>query len=175
MCLACLAYAQDLKKSPTEIDRELEQAIGRPLPNQASDLEQCQVRVREWETWAAQNMPICQQWERENSQIHRENLEIKVRIGVAFAGLGAGLFLAFMALKAIRRWWPQSKTRRQLITLLLMAAWVTVVSVVAISDVALSHHPINLAVMVFVYSLPALAFGGVGVWWFGRTKPEILW
>lgn len=42
-------------------------------------------------------------------------------------------------------------------------------AVVAVNDSDLTKHPVNLLFTVLVYSIPALAFGGIGFWWFGRA------
>ena len=135
-------------------------------------IDKLQKDNQQWQEWYDENWAPMKA---ENDKLHAENSQIALRIFLLFAGIGAGLAFAWAALKAIRRWWPMSKTRRVLITLLLMAAWVSVAAAVGLSDARLSAHPVNLVSSVFVYSLPALTFGSVAVWWFGRTKPEILW
>ncbi len=184
---ACVAQSPQKPKETPE--QELERVIGRdptkPIPDSVK-LKECQDSLRQWQDWSKVNVPICKQYESDNTALVAKNQELeegiidknrefRLQIFSGFSGIGFGVFLAFMAVRAIRRWWPISKQRRQLITLLLIATWVTVVALVMANNPSAVHHPINLAVMVFVYSLPALAFGGVGVWWFGRTKPEILW
>ena len=182
-----LAVGAQVSKTP---EQEAEKILGRPLNGKpASTVQQCQAQVKEWQDWYERNIPIHTQLradyaqlsdkydgvKAENDRLNAENSQVGFRIFVLFAGIGAGLSLAWVSGKAIRHWWPMSKQRRQLITLLLMAAWVTVAAVLALSDSRLSSHPVNLVLSVFVYSLPALTFGGVAVWWFGRTKPEIMW
>ena len=135
-------------------------------------IDKLQKDNQEWEEWYEATWgPM----KAENDRLHAENSQTALRIFLIFAGIGAGASSAWGALKAIRRWWPVSKQRRQLITLLFMAAWVTTAAVIGLSDSRLAFHPVNLVLSVFVYSLPALTFGSVAVWWFGRTKPEILW
>jgi hypothetical protein len=184
LCLACVA--QDSPKLTETPEQQLNRLLGREVKPDSAPLNECLSTLRQWENWSKVNLPICQKWNADNDELiarnqvladdlANQNREIGTRIFTGCVGLGFGMFLAFRAIKAIRRWWPSSKQRRQLITLLLMATWVTIAAVVALSDSRLSYHPVNLAFSVLVYSLPALAFGGVGVWWFGRTKPEILW
>jgi len=122
----------------------------------------------------ARNDQLFAQKENLQREIQRNDRDMATRVFVAFGAIGFGLFMAWGILRAIKKWWPISNRRRQLITLLLMATWVTVAAAVAANDARLTYHPVNLTLSVFVYSLPALAFGGIGVWWFGRTKPEVL-
>jgi len=180
--LLCLCRASAQTAPPPlhaieDVDRFL---AGSTLKECQGHFHECEQNLSDLQEWAGRNYPIGQRLAAENEQLRARAVsegkaEVRLRIFIGFGGVGFGLFFAWATVKAIRRWWPSSKQRRQLITLLLMAAWVTVVAAVGIGDSALAHHPINLAVSVFVYSIPALAFGGVGVWWFGRTKPEILW
>jgi len=93
-----------------------------------------------------------------------------VRIGIAFVALGAGIFVAFMLLKALVRAWPSSPAKKQLVVLSLGALWVSSAAVIGASDPRLSIHPVNLAFTVGVYSLPAVLFAGVAFWWFEQQK-----
>jgi hypothetical protein len=150
---------------------------GSTLQECQAHFHQCSHDLSEIRAWADLNYPIGQRLEVENEQLRRQATKTDmVRVFIVIAALGFGVFMAWAALKAICRWWPISKQRRQLITLLLMATWVTVAAFVAAAgDAKPSFHPVNLVLTVFVYSLPALAFGWIGVWWFGRTKPEVMW
>jgi hypothetical protein len=70
---------------------------------------------------------------------------------------------------------PLTREKKQLLVLTVGAGWVTVAGI-GVSDSNLSNHPVNLFLTVVVYSLPALTFGGIGFWWFGKTeKPTIVW
>ena len=191
LCLAAIVQAQTAPKN--DADKELEKLLGRSLQSKPSQeksgLQECQELLQQWQDWYGSNIPVHKQLMADYATLsdsyyqlkdRNEHLEGAVRsidrkVFCGFAGVGVGVFLAFMALRAIRRWWPVSKQRRQLITLLLVASWVTIAALIGLSDPRLSYHPVNLALSVFVYSLPALTFGSVAVWWFGRTKPEILW
>jgi hypothetical protein len=150
--------------------------------SQVSDqqnLAGCQARVQQLQQWIDTYYPIGQRLEAENKQL-KQDMEEKDAGRYLLSGLGIAigggfLYAIYRGIKRMIRWWPQSKQRRQLVILLLMATWITVAAMIALSDSRLSYHPVNLVLSVFVYSLPALSFGSVAVWWFGRTKPEVLW
>jgi len=55
--------------------------------------------------------------------------------------------------------------------LVMGAAWVSVVALIAASDSRFSYHPVSSALRVGVWSLPALVFGAVAFWWFGKKHP----
>jgi hypothetical protein len=185
-CLVCVA--QNVPNPPETPEQQLDKLLGRHVAPDPSELnlKECQDEMWQWSAWAKTDNALYSELRNNYDQLYAENQslqgvkyrrdeEIGIQTLLTLAAVGFGAFMAWGVVKAIRRWWPSSKQRRQLITLLLMATWVTVAAVVALSDSRLSYHPVNLAFSVLVYSLPALAFGGVGVWWFGRTKPEILW
>lgn len=168
LALCCLrGFAQT--KPPMKSLKDAENFVAK------AELDDCQASVQQWKDWAAINVPRCEQWEAKAAALQDSSRENRIEMFLVFAAVGVGLFMAWGAVKAIRHWWPVSNQRRQLILLLAIAAWVTVAAVIAANDSRLTIHPVNLVLSVFVYSLPALAFGGIGVWWFGRTKPEVLW
>jgi len=62
----------------------------------------------------------------------------------------------------IRRWLPTPE-RKQLATLLLVAVWVSLAALAELSGPGRSSLG-----QVLIGSLPAVLFGGVFFWWFGR-------
>lgn len=178
--LVCVCRSLAQTAPPLRTVEDLDKFLaGGTLKECQTHFHECAQNLSELQEWADKNYPIGERLAAENEHLRaqaalEDKSELRLRIFISMGGVGFGLFLAWGAVKAIRRWWPSSKQRRQLITLLLMATWVTVAVVVAANDSHLTYHPVNLTLSVFVYSLPALTFGGVGVWWFGRTKPEIL-
>jgi cell division protein FtsB len=154
--------------------------------SKVSDLADCKATLSSFQAWYDKEKPKNDALLAENTKLKEGNEELEDEArdnqnGRAFIfGLGVGIvivagFSAYYGTKRLRKVFPLTKTRKQLAILLLAATWITVAAVVGMADATLIHHPINLLSAVFVYSLPALAFGGVGAWWFGRTKPEILW
>jgi hypothetical protein len=91
---------------------------------------------------------------------------------LAFMGLGIGVGLVVLAVKAIRKTRPWSPPKKQLVVLMLGATWISAAAFIGVNDRHLSGHPIDLAFAVGVYSIPAILFSGIAVWWFGRAKQE---
>jgi hypothetical protein len=180
IALLCpLAYTQDTLSRPPEnmpqglppitTFKDLDEFLAKPL----SDRDKCESRVFQWQEWYGQNMPVIERLQTDLAVLRDSKRELRIDIFLGSLAIGSGCAFAWVIMRAFRRWWPVSKQRRQLITLLLVATWVTVTVGVTTGSPALAHHPVNLAISVLIYSLPALLFGGVGVWWFGRTS-EIL-
>jgi hypothetical protein len=127
-------------------------------------LTECQAYAMQWQQWYKQNEALNNQIQGnyatlsngysqlkvENERLPAGNFENRLRIFIAFLAIGAGLFLVWTCLKAIRHWWPLSRQRQLLITLLLTATWVSVAAVIAANDSHLAAHPINLTASVFV-------------------------
>ena len=65
-----------------------------------------------------------------------------------------------------------SNRRNALAVLILGSVWITAAALIAVNDSDLSKHPVNMLFTVLVYSLPALLFGGVGFWWFGKENSK---
>jgi energy-coupling factor transporter transmembrane protein EcfT len=164
-----------------ETVKDLDNVLAHPLPDNVL-LTDCQTRNQQWET-SYRNLDA------QLRQQRASNREARVEVSLAFATLGAGIVGTFMfmrfAVKVAKRWWPVSKQRRQLIVMISMASWVTIASAVALivttdqvhalEGLRFQIHPVNMIISLLVYSLPALSFGSVGIWWFGRKKPETLW
>lgn len=96
----------------------------------------------------------------------------EVNLVLAAIGIGTGVVCAFWLARALKRLWPVSNKGKQLVFLACGAAWITVVAVIAVNDSDLSRHLVNMLFTVLVYSLPALLFGGIGFWWFGKAKQQ---
>jgi hypothetical protein len=91
---------------------------------------------------------------------------------LAAVGLGAGIFLAFLLVRGLRRAWPLSSARKQLVFLILGAIWITGAAFVAVNNSDLSRYPASVLFTVLVYWLPGLLFSGIGFWWFGKPKQQ---
>lgn len=144
-----------------------------------------------WKEWADRAMPkyqtLSQDYDtlwRENRHLKQENGELQskaefmsvigtiVSVAVAAMGIGVGAFGAFVLGRLVKRSRPLSPTARQLIVLVVGGIWVSAAALIGVKDDTLSTHPVNLLFTVLVYSIPALAFGGIGFWWFGKAKPQ---
>jgi hypothetical protein len=143
----------------------------------------------EWNAWADRAMPnyrsISQDYETLNrkygeSQREIERLEsslsgaqdMRITVFLGTLGLGIGAVAAFYTVRFLRRVRPFTAQRKQLIVLIVAALWVSAAGWIAINDDTLSKHPVNMLFTVLVYSIPALAFGGIGFWWFGRAAEK---
>lgn len=91
--------------------------------------------------------------------------------GIAFSGFL--FYVITVAVKALLQKHPLrqlTREKKQLVAVLLASGWISVAAFIAANDRELSHHPVNLIASVFVFSLPAILFGGVSFWWFGRSS-----
>jgi len=169
---------------------------GRAYPQESGwasckSFAECQASVRGWQAWADENLSKCkaaiadakafdaeradlqsriESLRSENEQL--EHTEIRFELLTAAVGIGIGIAAAFYLARALRRFWHISARGKQLAFMVLGAFWVTGAAVVAVNDSDLTKHPINLLFTVLVYSLPALTFGGIGFWWFGKGKEQ---
>jgi hypothetical protein len=184
--LVCLSLAQNSEepklpappggvRTNADLDAFLQ---GKVVPK---TLAECQEYGLQWQAWYAHNARDLADYaaltsryramEFENERLAGSASEIRLRIFIAFASVGAGLFVAFLVSRGVRRAWPLSFEHKQLAVLLMVAAWVSVTALIAVSDSRFSYHPVNSAFRVGVWSLPALVFGAVAFWWFGKKHP----
>lgn len=144
-----------------------------------------------WNAWADKAMPkyrtLSQDYEtlnRRDQQLQEENQNLQSSVRQAWdtwkaivvfllaSGIGVGVGLVFMLVRFLKRARPWSAALRQLLILVAGAIWMSLASLIAINDDVLSKHPVNMLFTVLVYSIPALAFGGIGFWWFGRQSDK---
>jgi hypothetical protein len=177
-CVCSTGNAQSSEKQrPTaEQLEQLRQSLDRDTSSKgtvSNELATCQAKLDEWKKWGDETVPKCRASEARNIRL-QEQLDsdegILWRIGIAFVAFGAGFCGAYVIVKSIKRVWPLSPARKQLIVLLAMAAWMSIAALLSAADRHLLNHPVDLAFSVLVYSIPALAFGGIGFWWFGKGK-----
>jgi hypothetical protein len=137
-------------------------------------LARCSDRVQEWQdTWDSYK-PFCEQLKTENATLKRDANSAPEQIFVAFAAVGFGAFLAYLVSRGVWRVWPLSFEHKQLAVLVLAAGWVSIAALIAASDSRFSYHPMSSALKVGVWSIPALVFGAVAFWWFGKKHPSRL-
>ena len=164
-----------------------------PLPAQKDfapppdNLKDCQAKVVEWQGWYNSNtVRYNEDYEKLMSDFATERLRNKdlqeelasSRESLVFGGigLGSGLILAFLAWRGLRwlvrrpRLGSVSPAKKQLAAMVLAALWISISGFAAQQEPRLAIHPINMAFTVIVYSLPALLFGGIAFWWFGKAK-----
>jgi len=180
LLLLCTSMAQNASSSAPSIKSaaDLDKFLA------GNSLKDCQANFATLQNWANANYDRAQSLQVENTRLRRElasETKRGDRMFLGFLGAGVGLYCTWLAsyllrlvVASARRSWPVSKQKRQLIVLLMIASWMSIVSVLASNNEGLAGHPINLAVWILVYSVPALSFGGIAVWWFGRSKPEVL-
>jgi hypothetical protein len=159
-------------------------------------LRETDAAARKWEEWAKENVPKHEklladydEMRRKHDDLATDNFVLKEKMEALSsvpgqwifwisAGLGIGLFTAFMIFKAFKRGWAligrtfvSSPAKKQLFVLIVGATWISVATLLALSvNNDLSAHPINLLATVGVYSLPAILFGGVCFWWIGKHQ-----
>jgi len=120
-------------------------------------LAQCTARVQQWQDFYDTYKPFCEQLKTENETLRHDIPETRLRIFIAFAAVGFGVFLAFLVSRGVRRVWPLSFEHKQLAVLVMVAAWVSIAALVAVRDSRFWYHPVNSAFGVGVWSLPALS------------------
>lgn len=144
-----------------------------PQPNlvQEFELEQCQYKEKaqqaELQECSAHSAGL-------QSQItqRRENNNL-VGVFVAFFATGLGIGAITMLALFLKRL-KLPGIRKQLITVIVCSCWIIAVGWLLASDGALSRHPINLIVLLLIYSLPAVLFGSIVLWWLARTNAGVL-
>jgi hypothetical protein len=158
-----------------EVDKIL---AGKTLSECQQHFHRCERDLTQLQIWADENYPIGQRLAADNNELRSElassNRDIRVRVAIAFAALGFGMFLAFLIARAVHRVWPLSFEHKQLAVLVLVAIWVSTATLFAVSNAHFWLHPISSGVGVGVWSLPALTFGAVAFWWFGKKHPRRL-
>lgn len=157
-------------------------------PQRFKNVTECD---QEWNAWADRAMPnyrtIKQDYdtlEARYSKLEDQNADLRssneslnhsqtaIGIMAASVGIGIGIMCAFWLVRGLKRLWPVSHKAKQLVFMVCGAVWITAAGLMAVNDSDLSRHPVNMLFTVLVYSLPALAFGGIGFWWFGKPKQE---
>jgi len=167
--LVCVSPAHVQKSSVTP-EQDIEKILGHKPVFTPSKPDECQAKLDEWQKWGDKNGPIMARISERNQYLESRaaiNRESVMETSLAF---GAGIFGAFLLVKATKRLWPFSTERKQLIVLVLGATWITVAAYVAVTNDLFAAHPINLAFAIGVYSLPAILFGGIAFWWLGKAK-----
>ena len=166
--------------SPTP-EEEFEKILGRKITPESKALTDCRAQITEMNAWYQKTKPVHDQLladyralETRNSELEQDLLNsdrtVRYRVAAGFAGLAAGICIAFLAVKILIRVWPASPQKKQLIILVFGALWISVASVVGANDSQLSIHPVNLAFTVGIESMPAVLFSGIAFWWIEKTK-----
>jgi hypothetical protein len=167
LCTCSLCMSQAAKPILTS---DLDKFLAQGCPEK---LTKCTVRLQEWQAMWDTYKPFCEQMKTENETLRRNAdsvPETRLRIFLAFGAVGFGTFLAFLVSRGVSRAWPLSFEHKQLAMLVMVAAWVSVAALIAVSDSRFSYHPLSSALRVGLWSLPALVFGAVSFWWFGKRQ-----
>jgi len=61
--------------------------------------------------------------------------------------------------------------RKQLVALLLATIWINGVALWVLTSTPFLEWP-EKTLKILIYSIPALSFGGVAFWWFGKVKDK---
>lgn len=174
-CLCLVCVAQDAAQPTPE--QKLDKVIGRhvePVSDSAL-LKDCRNSLHQWDEWSKVNVPLCQQWNADNTRLLKENDELQEEANtrrnngfLLIAGVfGFGLGMAYLLYRAVKKIWPPSSQHKQLAVLIVGAVWVAGAALYAIvSSPRASASMTELRAM--VYSLPGVLCGGIGFWWFGR-------
>jgi hypothetical protein len=164
LCLAALAllafsFAQTPEPEiPIRTPQDVDKFLSKPL----SDKQLLEARTYELQECQSHNLQL-----QRELNLHRE---FRLRIFAGFTGVGAGLLVAFLLLRQLRRALSMSPAGKRLAVMVLGAIWVSAVVLVEGSKSQLSEHPVNLFVAVTVYSVPAALFSGIGLWWLGKER-----
>jgi hypothetical protein len=169
LLLCCVGVSQTGGKAISRADLDKFLAQGGP-----DKLAQCTARVQEWQDFYDSYKPFCEQLKMENATLRHDIPETRMRIFIGFGAVGFGAFMAFLVSRGVRRVWPLSFEHKQLAVLVMVAAWVSVAALVAVGNSRFWYHPVSSAFGVGVWSLPALVFGAVAFWWFGKKHPRRL-
>lgn len=157
LVFSALAFSQSTApEQPLRTQKDLDTFLSKPL----SDRDLLGARTYELKACTAENAGLRQQLDDRHQQ---EGIAL-----AAFFGLGFGLAAAVLGLKHIIHLWSLSVLGKQFVAMLAAATWVSTVVFLQASDKALSSRPISVALSVFVYSLPAILFSGIAVWWLRR-------
>jgi hypothetical protein len=145
-------------------------------------LGDCEARIRHWETWYAEDQPAQGRLLADYNKVTEQNLLLETRLNllrsernktiIISLALGAGVFASSILWRILRALRPLALVVKQLIVLILGAAWISVAALLTAVDPKLSVRPAILALAVGMYSLPAVLFSGIAMWWFAKEKSE---
>ena len=161
LCLATIALMFAFGQSPEPQQpirtmEDLDKFLAKPL----SDKQLLEARTHELQECQSHNLQLQQ-----NLDSHRE---VRLRIFIAFTGVGAGLLVTILVFRQVKHAWSASPAGKQLMVMVLGATWISAVALIEANNEHLSGHPLNLAFAVAVYSIPAVLFSGIGMWWLGK-------
>ena len=169
-----------LASPPIRNEEDLDKFLaGSTLQKCQAHFHQCAHDLSEWMKWGSETYPIGQELYAENIKLTADNKKLRsdldsnhVWLLLGFAGIGVGMGVVLVSIRFLSRKWRASPTGKQLVVLVLGAAWVSITALVSASTPRLSVHPVNLALTVGVYSIPAMLFSGIAFWWLDKAKRE---
>lgn len=141
-------------------------------------LGKCEATLKATTDQYAQMKGQYDQLEKENEDLRVElalNEKAHTLLGFWIVGIVGGISIGAVILiaKWVRRMRPLAAATKQLMALVFGALWMSVAGFIAVNDSQLSRHPVNMAFMVVVYSLPAILFAAIAFWWFGKRNPVV--
>lgn len=113
----------------------------------------------------------------EDKQSESEANERKKYARIAVASIGLVLLVGAVValvrfgktlLRYIQKTLPRTSGAKQLTVLLAVGAWCTACCLFQALNPTVMRHPINAAVTALLFSVPALIFGAVCLWWLSR-------
>jgi hypothetical protein len=144
-------------------------------------LDECQKDLKQWQDWSTANDEGLRAYQRESGYYiglaEHTTRETVIQYSSFGFGIGAGIVVLWMVIVSAKRffqkrpWRPFTPDKKQLIAVLLASIWISTAGFIVAQDYELLRHPINLLAATFVLSLPAILFGGVSFWWYGRKYP----
>lgn len=144
-------------------------------------LQNCEADLKKWNDWHTSNKDALDEYEKNSescievaqSKKTEERIQTAIEYFSFAAGIVVSLFLVWRIGLAVRRFFqkrPFTPERKQLVALIIASLWASGAVVISLNEPDLTRHPVNLLATVFVLSLPAILFGAVSFWWFGKAK-----
>jgi len=151
-------------------------------PAQTYTMQDCQQRIKQWESWYAENGPVQAHLQADYNQLTEQNLLLESRLEalrsernqtmITYMSLGAGFFAALVIWRLLTALRPFTPVTKQLVVFLMGAGWVSLAALLSGANAQLRIHPANWALAVALYSLPAILFCAIGLWWFAKERSE---
>lgn len=185
LCLICMAVPtitlpqQEQPGKSADLKQQFQEAFCQIRSNELKD---CQDHLQQWQTRWDQIVYKNEALSAEKEELRNEIADLKNddHSSVSFTqylGLGFGLGIGAGVVVVLVLFWRRLKPtspKKQLAVLVFCSAWIVVTGMVMEADSTLNKHPINLLVSIFVYSLPALLFTAVSLWWLKRTSADVV-
>jgi hypothetical protein len=168
----CISQGNTSSLTPEQQNKMLREACTDTGVQLIAELHECQEKLQQWKDWGAENVPKHEALLRDYDELKRQKTfgfyTAAITIAILAVGIGLGIGLLNRLVQVCKRLAP-SKAKKQLTVMIACSIWLSVAATVLASDSNLSKYPISLLVSVFIYSLPAILFGGIALWWLTRS------